>query len=249
LAAVSIVTSQLDVDGPAGPIRVLVVKPERERPLPAVLFYSDIFQLTPPHVRLATRLAARGYLVLAPELYGRFEPGGTVLDFERDRQRALDGSARVRVEDVDADRRALLAYLGRRADVDGAQIYAAGFCFGGHLAFRTAYEASVRGVACFYATTIHADRLGASERVDTLTRASELRAPLLLVWGTRDPHVPAEGRAKIHAALVAAGARYEALTFDAEHAFMRDEGPRFDPAATEAAFEAMVAFFEKQRVA
>ncbi len=194
-----------------GPIRAFVAKPEREGRLPAVLFYSDIFQLTPPHLRLAARLAERGYLVLAPELYGRFEPAGTVLDFERDRQRALDDSARVRVEDVDADRRALLAHLAARPDVDPERIYVAGFCFGGHLAFRAAYEPTVAAVACCYPTTIHADRLGASAPVDTLSRAAELRAPLLLIWGTRDPHIPADRRARIHAALDAAGARYQVV--------------------------------------
>jgi len=232
-----------------GPIRAYVAMPERDEPLPAVLFYSDIFQLTPPHLRLAERLAARGYLVLVPELYGRFEPAGTVLDFERDRQRALDDSARVRVEDVDADRRALLAHLAARPDVDPTRIYVAGFCFGGHLAFRAAYEPSVAAVACCYATTIHADRLGASSPVDTLTRAQQLVAPLLLVWGTRDPHIPAEGRAKIHAALDAASARYETALFDAEHAFMRDEGPRHDPAATAAALDAIDAFYSRFRAA
>src|SRR5690349_3561399 len=98
-------TRHVDIVGPDGPIRAFVARPDREGPRPAVLFYSDIFQLTGPHLRLAARLADRGYLVLAPEIYGRFEPSGTVLDFDRDRQRALDDSARVRVEDVDADRR------------------------------------------------------------------------------------------------------------------------------------------------
>lgn len=234
-------TSYVDV----GDIRGFLAEPDVHGPRPAVVFYSDIFQLTGPHLRLATRLAEAGYLVLAPDLYWRFEPSGTVLDFERDRQRALDDSARVSVEDVDADRRALLAYLTERPDVDAKRVYVAGFCFGGHLAFRAAYEPSVAAVACFYPTTVHADRLGASAHVDTLTRAAKLRAPLLLVWGTRDPHIPAEGRTKIEAALDAAGARYETTLFDAEHAFMRDEGPRYDPVATDAAFAAMLAFFAK----
>lgn len=236
----------VDVPGPAGPIRAFVARPPADRgQLPAVLFYSDIFQLTGPHLRLAQRLADRGLLVLAPEIYGRFEPGGTVLDFDRDRQRALDDSARVRVEDVDADRGALLAYLARRDDVDPARIFVAGFCFGGHLAFRAAYEPSVAAVTCFYPTTVHADRLGASEPVDTLSRAKDLVAPLLLVWGSRDPHIPEAGRDKIHAALSApdVAVHYETRMFDAEHAFMRDEGPRFDPKATDAAFEAMLEHF------
>ncbi len=231
------------IEGPARPIRALVKKPSGVGPFPGVLFYSDIFQLTAPHLRLAERLAARGFVVLAPEIYARFEPPGTVFDFERDRARALAAADRVRVEEVEGDRRALVDALTRRPDVDAARVFAAGFCFGGHLAFRAAYEPSVARVACFYATTVHAEKLGASEHVDTLARAHDLHAELLLVWGSRDPHIPIEGRAKIHAALGAAGARHRVLEFDAEHAFMRDEGPRYDRAATDAAFEAMIAHF------
>ena len=233
------VTSQI-VDLPQLRLRVFTPAGPARR-WPAVLAYSDIFQHTPPHVRVCTRIAAHGLVVIAPELYGRFEPAGTVLDFERDRQRALEDSARVRVEDADADRSALLDHLTSRSDVE--RVMVAGFCFGGHLAFRAAYDERVSRVACFYPTTIHTARLGASENVDTLRRAAALRAPLLIVWGSRDPHIPAEGRATIHAALDAAGARYETRSFDAEHAFMRDVGPRYDRAASDAAFDAMLAFF------
>src|SRR4029079_8717394 len=111
----------------------------------------------------------------APEIYGRFEPGGTVLDFERDRTRALADADKVRVEDVDADRRALLDHLHGRDDVDPSRVFAAGFCFGGHLAFRAADEPDVARVACFYPTTVHSERLGASQSVDSLSRVEELR--------------------------------------------------------------------------
>ncbi len=235
------------VPASAGTVRSLVIAPLAPGPHPAVLFYSDIFQLTAPHERLATRLAREGYVVVAPELYGRFEPAGTVLDFERDRQRALDDAARVRVEDVDADRAALLEHLVGRADVDPKRLFAAGFCFGGHLAFRAAYEPRIRAVTCFYPTTVHLETLGASPRVDTLSRAAELRAPLLLVWGARDPHIPLEGRVKIERALSEAGARSTDRVFDAEHAFMRDVGPRFQPQATDEAFAAMLAHFAQAR--
>jgi len=33
--------------------------------------------------------------------------------------------------------------------------------------------------------------------------------------------------------------------FPAEHAFMRDEGPRYDPEATDLAFGEMIALFRK----
>ena len=61
-------------------MRTFVASPRVPGRYPGVVFYSDIFQLTGPHLRLAMRLAEAGYLVLAPELYWRFEPSGTVLE-------------------------------------------------------------------------------------------------------------------------------------------------------------------------
>ena len=62
------------------------------------------------------------------------------------------------------------------------------------------------------------------------------------MWGSDDPHIPAEGRAKVEAGLEAAGVQFEKQLHAAEHAFMRDVGPRFDPEATDPAFAAMVRF-------
>lgn len=196
-------------------------------------------------VRMTQRLAGHGFVVVAPELYGRFEPSGTVLDFDKDRQRALDDSDRVLVKDLDDDRRAVIDWLKSRDDVDASRICAGGWCFGGHLAFRAAMEADVKATACFYGTGIHNGKLGSPPAVDSLARAASgaIKGSVLLVWGRNDPHIPPEGRALTHRTLDDAKVRFEARLFDAEHAFMRDEGPRYDPEATDKAFAAMVELF------
>jgi carboxymethylenebutenolidase len=51
-----------------------------------------------------------------------------------------------------------------------------------------------------------------------------------MVWGRQDPHVPHEGRAKILARLTEANVRLTWHELNAQHAFLRDEGPRYDPA-------------------
>ena len=66
-----------------------------------------------------------------------------------------------------------------------------------------------------------------------------------MIFGTSDPHVPEDGRAKIKAGLDRAGTKYSISLYPAEHAFMRDEGPRFDPEATDQAFAEMVQFFRR----
>ncbi len=49
--------------------------------------------------------------------------------------------------------------------------------------------------------------------------------------------------AVIDRALKNSGARYHTLLYPAEHAFTRDEGPRFDPEATDLAFAEMIRLF------
>jgi carboxymethylenebutenolidase len=70
---------------------------------------------------------------------------------------------------------------------------------------------------------------------------------MLLIFGTSDPHTPAEGRAVIRRGLEEAGARFHWSLYDAEHAFGRDIGPRYDPEATDAAFAETVALLQAPR--
>lgn len=236
-----------------GSVRAFVARPvDRDaRRWPAVIAWSDIFQLTSPHLRLMTRLASRGFLVVAPELYGRLVAPGTVFGFDADRQAALDASAATKLEWIDEDIATVLAAVEARPDA--GPIGVAGWCFGGHVALRAALDPRIRAAACCYPTGVHdgklGDRDGKSARAETLSRVSRLRGELLLVWGREDPHIPAAGRATIHAALEAAGTKFEARLFDAQHTFMRDDlppdGARYDGEATDAAFEAMVALYRR----
>jgi len=51
-----------------------------------------------------------------------------------------------------------------------------------------------------------------------------------MVWGRQDPHVPREGRRLIYDAMNDAALDLQWHEFNAAHAFLRDEGPRYDPA-------------------
>lgn len=240
-----IITSEyVYVEVGGGVMRTLVCAPKAEGQYPGVLFYSDIFQLTGPMVRAAARLAGYGFVVAAPEIYHRVEPPGTVIAFDDEgRTRGLKDAERTPVADFDASCRAALDYLSSHPRVAPGQLAAAGFCIGGHLAFRAALQPDVRATVCFYATGVHTGKLGADADSGSLERAREIRGRLLLVFGTADPHVPAEGREKITDALREAGTDFAVKLYPAEHAFMRDEGPRYDPEATDEAFAAMIQFF------
>ena len=63
----------------------------------------------------------------------------------------------------------------------------------------------------------------------SLARAGDIKGELVCVWGRQDPHVPLEGRIRIRHRLEEAGVFYQWHEFNAQHAFLRDEGPRYDP--------------------
>jgi carboxymethylenebutenolidase len=92
------------------------------------------------------------------------------------------------------------------------------------------HESRRSGDCCFYATDIHSATLGKGKSDDSLKRTSEIKGELLHIWGRQDPHVPLEGRNLIKDRLEQTGADYTWHEFNAAHAFMRDEGNRYDPA-------------------
>ena len=242
------ITTSEDVD--LGGLRVRVDRPWRspsaiDAPkgggtFPGILMYSDIFQITGSQVRMSRRLAGHGFVVATPEIWNRIEPKGTAIAFDdAGRARGLAHASATSVADLDADARTVLDWLGARTN----RIGAVGFCIGGHLAFRAALQEEVRATACFYPTGLHDGKLGKDADAGSLARVSEIRGELLMVFGSRDPHVPEPAREAIAAAL--RGARVTTRLFDAEHAFMRDEGPRYDAEATDAAFAECVAFLRR----
>ena len=235
----------IDVDGSL--MRMLVCAPKTPQPaVPGILFYSDIFQLTGPMVRACQRLAGYGFVVAAPEIYHRLEPLGSVIPFDdAGRTRGLEDATKTPVKDFDADCRAALNYLARHSQVAPGKLGAAGFCIGGHLAFRAALQPDVRGTACFYPTGVHDGKLGQDPDAGTLQRFKEIAGELLIVFGTLDPHIPSEGRSKIINRLSADGIRFDVKLYPAQHAFMRDEGPRYDPQATDQAWAQMMTFFDR----
>jgi carboxymethylenebutenolidase len=239
-----VTTEYVDIPAGGGPMRMFVAAPAADGRYPGIVFYSDIFQLTGPMLRATVRLAGHGFVVAAPEIYHRTEPPGSVIPFDDPgRMRGLENAAKTAVADFDADCRSALDYLATHPRVAPGKLGAAGFCIGGHLAFRAALQPDVKATVCFYGTGIYNGKLGRDADAGSLQRAGEIRGPLLLVWGTQDPHIPAEGRAKVEETLRAKGRTFSVRHYPAEHAFMRDEGPRFDPEAADLAFADAVAFY------
>jgi len=229
----------------AGPMRTHVFRPTGEGRFPGIVLFSEIFQVTGPIRRTAAFFAGHGFIVAVPEVYHEFEPAGTVLAYDQagaDRGNAL--KTQKEAAHYDSDARAVLEYL-RTHERSTGQVGSLGICLGGHLAFRAAMNPGVGAVVCFYATDIHKRGLGKGMNDDSLDRFGEIKGELLMVWGRQDPHVPAEGRAIIYQALAAAGANFTWHEFNGAHAFLRDEGARYDAELAHQCLGMAVALFRR----
>ena len=227
-------------------MRTHLVRPAAPGRYPAIAFFSEIFQVTGPIRRTAAALAGQGFLVAIPEVYHEYEAAGTALAYDQpgsDRGNFLKTHKPVGA--YDSDTRALLDYVAARPDCTG-KLGAMGICMGGHLAFRAAMEPDVRGTVCFYATDIHTGTLGEGKHDDSYSRAAEIRGELFMAWGRQDPHVPTEGRMKILARLNELNTRLNWHEVNGAHAFLRDEGVRYDPELAHNLLSLVYSFFHRR---
>ena len=237
--------SSVDLTTPTGAMKTYVSKPVAAGRRPGVVLFSEIFQRTAPIRRMAALLAGHGFLVLVPEIFHELEPAGSVLAYDASgTERGNHLKTAKPVAAYDADARACLDHLAERDDCDGT-LLTAGVCIGGHLAFRCALDPRVRRAACLYATDLHKGTLGLGGD-DSLARAAEISGELLMIWGRQDPHVPREGRALLPNAMADANLNFTWHEFNGQHAFLRDEGHRYDPALALTCYGLALELFQRK---
>jgi carboxymethylenebutenolidase len=198
-----------------------------------------------PHPAHRCAAGGHGFVVAVPEIFHDLEPPGAELPYD---QAGADKGNKDKigkpVTAYDADARAVLDYLEGSAHCTG-KLGVMGICIGGHLAYRASMNPRVLAGVCFYATDIHKGSLGLGGD-DSLARTGEIRGEMLMIWGRQDPHVPAEGRARIHARMNEMGVRFTWHEWNAQHAFLRDEGPRYDPALALVGYRMAIDLFARR---
>ncbi|MEA2299622.1 MAG: carboxymethylenebutenolidase [Solirubrobacteraceae bacterium] len=193
---------------------------------PGVLLLQEIFGVGPYIKAVADRLGELGYVVLAPDLYWRTEPG-LVLDHDQAGMAlAMAAGQRLDRDDAVADAVAALGHLRRLPAVAG-RVGVLGFCLGGALAFQVAARGDPDAAVCYYGSGI----------ADALDAAAEITCPVLFHFGAEDPFIPREHADRV-AGLAASRADMECHIHDgAGHAFDNHESAMFHhPEAAAAAW-------------
>ena len=242
-----------DLPTPSGLMRTHVFRPASEGSFPGIILFSEIFHVTGPIRRTAAFLASQGFVVAVPEIFHEFEPLGKVLAYDAEgTDRGNWCKVNKPLRSYDDDARAVIRFLLEN-EFCSRKIGSIGICIGGHLNFRCCFEPEILAGVSFYATDIHKLEshprgLGLGQADDSLKRAREkaIHGELLMIWGRQDPHIPFEGRVQIHQVLEESGANYQWLEFNAAHAFIRDEGPRYNAVLAQQSMGIAVELFHRR---
>jgi carboxymethylenebutenolidase len=192
-------------------------------------------------------------VVAVPEIFHEFEPLGKVLAYDEEgTDRGNWCKINKPLAAYDADTRAVIAFLQQHPQCTG-KLGSLGICIGGHLNFRCCFNAEILAGVSFYATDIHKLEshprgLGLGMADDSLQKARDkaIQAELLMIWGRQDPHVPFEARVQIHQALEESGTNYQWVEFNGAHAFLRDEGPRYNPVLAQQSMQLALELFHRK---
>jgi carboxymethylenebutenolidase len=199
---------------------------------PAIVVIQEWWGLV-PHVKDVTeRFAKEGFVAFAPDLYhGKTttspnEAGRLLLELDVERAgKEIAGAG---------------AYLLQLPECSSKKFGVVGFCMGGALAqYAATSNPNVGAAVSFY---------GGFKKVPLDWK--HLSGPLLLIYGGKDPGVPAADAKPLEEKVKAMGKDVETVVYpDAGHAFFNDSRPGvYDPDASADAWKRTLALFRRSLV-
>ncbi|MBR9802115.1 dienelactone hydrolase family protein [bacterium] len=212
----------------AGEMKGLLARPAKGDKFPAVVVIHENRGLNPYIEDVARRLAAAGFLALAPDAltplggYPGTDDEGRAMQAKRDR------------EEMVADFMAAAKLLDDH-ELSTGKVGAVGFCFGGGVVYQLAVrlpDVIDAGVPFYGSQPDQAD-------------VSKIQAPLLIHNAENDRRILA-GAPAFEAEMKKQGKEFKAYVYPGvNHGFHNDTTPRFDKAAAELAWDRTIEFFNK----
>jgi carboxymethylenebutenolidase len=241
-------TSAVEITAPDGVANSYLARPD-DRSHPGVLFLMDAFGLRPTIEEMVDRIAAYGYVVLAPNLFYRAgrSPVPLLPDLSDPEQRSsffeslrplMEPLTPARLAD---DGGAYLDYLATVAAPGPAGI--TGYCMGARVGWRiaAAHPERVAALAGF-----HAGGLVTSAADSPHRSAAKVAAEMYFGFADKDPSMTAEQIATLERTLEETGARYRSEVYEgAQHGYTMADTAAYNEAARERHFRELRALLER----
>lgn len=238
----------IDVETPDGAADAYLARPDDGEQHPGVLLIMDAFGLRPQIERMADRISARGFVVLAPNLFYRTRRAPVVsLDGIGD----PDGRGKI-IQQIMPLMQALTpelivrdggAYLDRLEQEASAPLAITGYCMGGRAGWliAAAYPDRVGALGGFHVGGLVTDAPDSPHH-----SASNLAAEVYLGHADNDQNMTPEQIATLEQALDDAGVRYGSELYEgAAHGYTMADTPVYDEDAAERHYAALFSLLER----
>lgn len=238
----------IDIATPDGVADSYLARPD-DQPHPGVLFIMDAFGLRPTIADMIERIAADGYIVLAPNVFYRAgrAPVLPMPDLSDPDQRAgFFQSLRPLIDQLTPERihSDASAYLDRLSEAGGpGPVALTGYCMGARVGWRiaTAFPDRVAALGGFHAGGLVTDAPDSPHH-----SAAEVRAEVYFGFADDDPSMSAEHIATFEQALEEAGVQYLSEVYEeAQHGYTMADTAAYDEPSRERHFRELRALLDR----
>ncbi|HEY2918428.1 MAG TPA: dienelactone hydrolase family protein [Candidatus Binatia bacterium] len=234
-----VTNSTVQLNTSDGKMEAYVAQPKAGGTYPGVVVIQEAFGVNSHIKKVAERIAAEGYVAIAPDIFHReaerLIPYSEMPKAIATMQRVVDNKA---MEDVGA----AIAHLKSQSNVKSGSIGVIGFCMGGRLTYLAAahHNKDVKCVVPFYGGGI------SMGNPSPLSRTGEIKCPMYLFFGAKDPLIPLDQVNQIKAELTAKKVPFQMEIYpEPGHGFFCDDRGGYHEASAKDAWEKTKAFFAK----
>jgi carboxymethylenebutenolidase len=239
--------SIIDIETPGGVADAYLSRPNDGERHPGVLFLMDAYGLRPRIEEMAERIAGRGYVVLAPNVFYRAGRSPVIPFPDMSSEEAhgeFFGRVRPLMAELTPERMAAdgAAYLDELAKHAEEPFAIAGYCMGVRLGLRiaAAHPDRVAALAGF-----HGGGLVTEDPQSPHLSAGALRAELYLGHADNDGSNSPEQIAALDAALDEAGVTHTTEVYQgAAHGYTMSDTPAYNEDADERHFTALLGLLD-----
>ena len=225
------------VDSAGDAMKLHVARPDGQAK-GAVIVIQEAFGITDHIQDVCARVAAAGYLAVAPHVFHR--TGDPVIGYDR-MQEVIPHIMQLNREGIDTDLAATFAYLAGEG-YTGEAVAIMGFCMGGTIAFYEGAKQKLGAAVTFYGGGIGMSRFGLPPLIDLVP---QLETPWIGNYGDLDQSIPLTEVDVLRRAVEAAGVTSEVNRYhDADHGFHCNDRSAFHAESSKAAWGRTIAFLD-----
>lgn len=225
-------TEMVEIPAATGTMPAFLARPAGDGRSPVVIVIQEAFGLNAHIKDVARRVAAEGYVALAPDLFHR---GGKnrVAGYD-ELPKALQLMGELTDDGITADVGSAIAWLEQQPFARADRLGITGFCMGGRVSYLTACTLpdKIKAAVPFYGGGI------------PVYLTEHLKAPVLAFFGDQDPFIPLDQVELLKSEAKRLGKRVEVVVYPgAPHGFFCNERDSYRPEAAADAWERLKKFF------